>query len=548
MTPTSPPRAAPPIWKMALVLSLNLFNGFVFYSLGLLAVAAQVQIYVPNDYEPINSATTIVGAAVQLSGFWVGSLADRFGRRPVLLSGSLIHVLSGIVFVVAVRLSGVGGLSVFMVGFVLAQLAISIEGVVLASLVSDYGELRPESTALISASYYFALNVGGVLGVSAAGPLLPVTESLHFWWFFLGMGALYVIAVLTVPRPMLAVRARRPPLAAQSSDLPLPAEPSGGLRAGLVTDSGSCGGGAAAPPSAREARQHAASACAPGAEADVFVLLEDAPAGGSVWRSLARWFCSEGHTAVRRVVIARTLFYFSSGIFQAAGLYYVETYITGKDHARGVAVLGESVVVTLVIAITCAAPAGRIADRLGPVPCVMVSSVCMGVLFGTFPYFKTELELLACSPLLGFGLLLFAVADLSLVIHALPDPNSRGRDLGIWNAFQYVGNALGGGFVGWIFWVEGGAEPAPHPSGSTGSAPPIYPVLDYRLAFWTGSAAIGVSCLFIWAAQVTLRRSAARARALSSSSSHVNVAVDDGPGPDAARALDYSPAAEQVAG
>lgn len=110
-----------PLWRMCLVLSINLFNGLVFDALALVASAAQIQIFATKSYATLNSVTIILGAVAQASGFVFGHLSDKYGRRPVLLGGTWILVIASIVMVASVHMSATAGLATFMSGYVLTR-------------------------------------------------------------------------------------------------------------------------------------------------------------------------------------------------------------------------------------------------------------------------------------------------------------------------------------------------------------------------------------------------------------------------------------------
>lgn len=80
------------------------------------------------------------------------------------------------------------------------------------------------------------------------------------------------------------------------------------------------------------------------------------------------------------------------------------------------------------------APAvGYFANKVGAVWCVLCSSIALVSLFVALPYVSTAPILMLLAALLGCGLVLFSVADLSLIIQTLPDEDFTGSDIGIWN-------------------------------------------------------------------------------------------------------------------
>jgi MFS family permease len=165
------------------------------------------------------------------------------------------------------------------------------------------------------------------------------------------------------------------------------------------------------------------------------------------------------------------------------------------------------------MAIVFAAPAGWLANKIGAVPCVAVSTVALGVLYAAFPLFSSSAVIIGISPLLGLGLLFYAVADMSLILDTLPNVEVRGRDIGVWNGFQYVGQALGAAFAAPTL-AGMGHEPAsssPFYNASNADEALPYTRASYRLVFWVGAAAILGSCVLVYLARLALRvRDAAR--------------------------------------
>ena len=405
-----------------------------------------------------------------------------------------------------------------------AELGLTGQGVVIAALVSDFGELRPDKTSMISSLFYLFFNLGAILGVGAPTILVITPEAHGFWWFLVSVTLVSVVAVFSIPEDlynvanpdpevkaaalksirMKSVRSSKRNLGQQSNRLSGASAGGEGGRgssasaaAGLQGDGGS---------SALANRPSAASIRPPESARPPAISIGSSSIGGASAGGrgiLYAWTLGREYRPFRLVVFARTLFYFSAGIFQDDGLFYVNSYIAPPP--QGELVLGLTLVATLVIAVVFAVPAGWAAGKFGPVPSVVVSSIALGALFASLPYVPAESILFGLSPLLGFGLLLFAVADLSLIIDTLPDPTQRARDIGVWNAFQYVGNALGAAFAGPAV-TSFGHQPiefAPFYNASNPDSLP-YARAGYQLIFWTGAGAILVSCIFVYLARLAI--------------------------------------------
>jgi MFS family permease len=101
-------------------------------------------------------AVLFMAAATPLAAF----LADRFGRRPVLLAAQALAALTG--FALAPLLGGGGTLSVLL----FLALALGVMGLAFAPLGALLPELFPTRVGYTGAST--AYNLGGILGASLA--------------------------------------------------------------------------------------------------------------------------------------------------------------------------------------------------------------------------------------------------------------------------------------------------------------------------------------------------------------------------------------------
>ncbi|MFC7342985.1 MFS transporter [Saccharopolyspora griseoalba] len=112
-------------------------------------------------------------AAGTVTSALAGRLADRFGRRPVLLSG-LGTALTGLALMLAGNLAVIlAGLVVFTGGFFAAH---SVASGWVGTLASP--SARGQASALYQFAYYGGSSVGGVLGGTA-----------YAWWGWPGMSA-----------------------------------------------------------------------------------------------------------------------------------------------------------------------------------------------------------------------------------------------------------------------------------------------------------------------------------------------------------------------
>ncbi len=104
-----------------------------------------------------------------LSLFFVGSLADRFGRRPVLISGLATFVVGSVLCLVAPHFS------YLLVGRFLQGAGIAAPAILSFLLIADTFELKKQQ-------YYMAM-LNGVMNISiACAPVIGSYTTLYFHW------------------------------------------------------------------------------------------------------------------------------------------------------------------------------------------------------------------------------------------------------------------------------------------------------------------------------------------------------------------------------
>lgn len=304
-------------------------------AVSVLALPAQVKAMEPSAAAAINSAAVVIAAVVHLSGVGWGSAADYFGRRPVALIGCAIIVVATAIQVGAVYRSGILGLGLFLFGYILSQLGLTMVGVIWAALVSDFGVLYPARKGVISALFYLFFNLGAILGVGAAGAVLPVTPVCHgFWWFLLAVAIVWLLAVALVPRVTYEVKGNpldesaqhgaqaRAETAALRASLSLPA--AAGLRHGLRSSkSGSLRKTWPTRSSFVDAEGWDATPTLGGEAPDAnpaASLTPRAEGRGPMLSMLCALMLGGEYRAFRAVTMARTLYYAAVGVFQASAL------------------------------------------------------------------------------------------------------------------------------------------------------------------------------------------------------------------------------------
>lgn len=150
-------------------------------------------------------------AGVIAALLFAGRLSDDVGRRPVLLAGLALSVLSAAAFLLA------GGLVLLLVGRILSGLSAGVvTGTATAALVDLLGAERAGRATLVAA----VVNMGGL----GCGPLLSAAvatlgEPLRLpFWVDLGLLVPAVLAILLMPDPVQA--SGRPRLRPQALSVP----------------------------------------------------------------------------------------------------------------------------------------------------------------------------------------------------------------------------------------------------------------------------------------------------------------------------------------
>lgn len=411
-----------------------------------------------------------------------------------------------------------------------------------ASLVSDFSALRPTLVSHISASYYLLFNVGSAVGLLVGAELLPPSARDHgYFWSLLVLMLLLTIAILNLPQEALAAQRVVPPdlgdddparrlllrrstshrlssfdsarlasgrmpsravslKAAPSKKSPLGASSAAGVGVGAAGSGVGAAGGESTDSCEASFRSGCEASFRSEASGGAPMSRKSRPGEALIPRSqrcsnlhtttlqpppprshLLEVACAKEYRPFRMVVAARTLFYCASGIFQSTALFFVSDHIELPHGATGLHVAGMAAIVMVLVAILAAAPIGKLNQLVGPVPCVVASTVVIAALMSSLPFVNSVALLLAFATLFGLSICLFSVADLALIVQTLPNDATSGTDIGVWNTFQYVGIAVGASICGPILssftedFTENAAHGAIMPSPGSGGASPISP-------------------------------------------------------------------------
>lgn len=145
---------------------------------------------VPAAEVLVRLALTITSLAIGLTATVAGAVADRIGRKPVLVGSLVLYALAGV--------SGYAATDLTLLLTTRAVLGVAVGGIMssVTVMITDLfeGPRRARFLGLQSA----AASVGGVVFLPLAGVLAGVSWRAPFW--------IYAVAVLIVPLALLGVR------------------------------------------------------------------------------------------------------------------------------------------------------------------------------------------------------------------------------------------------------------------------------------------------------------------------------------------------------
>lgn len=160
---------------------------------GLPAMAAHF-----SDATTVRLALTITSLAIAVGAPVAGALADRFGRRPVLVTGLVTYALTG---TAGLYVTGLGSL---LATRALLGLAVGAMTTAAGALLTDWftGPRRATWMGYQQA----AASLGGVVLLPLAGLLADAGWRAPFWLYAVGapVAALALVAIPRNPRPLAA--------------------------------------------------------------------------------------------------------------------------------------------------------------------------------------------------------------------------------------------------------------------------------------------------------------------------------------------------------
>lgn len=141
-------------------------------------------------------------------------------------------------------------------------------------------------------------------------------------------------------------------------------------------------------------------------------------------------------------LVGRLLFIFGYYVVNGYQLYILERYI-GLDDVTAGSVLSTMSVIIMVVSLVTSLISGVISDRIGRrKPLIAASSVliCVGI---AVPWLMgTAASMYVYAALTGFGYGIYSAVDQALNVDVLPSKEEAGKDMGIQNLANTVGQAI----------------------------------------------------------------------------------------------------------
>lgn len=155
-------------------------------------------------------------------------------------------------------------------------------------------------------------------------------------------------------------------------------------------------------------------------------------------------------------LMGRLMLIFGYQMIVTFQLYIIERYI-GLSAAEAAGVMSTMSVIIMVVSIVASLSSGAISDRIGRrKPLVILSSalIALGILV---PFLvPSAASMLAFAAISGLGYGVYSSVDQALNVDVLPDPDDAGKDLGILNMANTLGQVLAPIVASNIYLATGG--------------------------------------------------------------------------------------------
>ncbi|NEG55873.1 MFS transporter [Bifidobacterium platyrrhinorum] len=151
---------------------------------------------------------------------------------------------------------------------------------------------------------------------------------------------------------------------------------------------------------------------------------------------------TKGASDFYKALVGRLMLIFGYNMIVGYQLYVCMRYI-GQDKVAASATVSTMAVITMVVSLAVSLASGPISDHIGKrkLP-VFVSSAIIAVGIAVPWLWPTKTAMLAYAALMGIGYGIYMAVDQALNIDVLPNPDEAGKDLGILNLANTLGQVI----------------------------------------------------------------------------------------------------------
>ena len=155
-------------------------------------------------------------------------------------------------------------------------------------------------------------------------------------------------------------------------------------------------------------------------------------------------------------LIGRLMLIFGYNMIVGYQLYVCMKYI-GQDAKAAAATVSTMAVITMIVSLVVSLVSGPISDRIGKrkLP-VFVSSAIIAIGIAVPWVLKSQFSMFAYAALMGLGYGIYMAVDQALNVDVLPNPDEAGKDLGILNLANTLGQVIAPIVVSSIVVATGG--------------------------------------------------------------------------------------------
>lgn len=165
---------------------------------------------------------------------------------------------------------------------------------------------------------------------------------------------------------------------------------------------------------------------------------------------------TKGASDFYKALVGRLMLIFGYNMIVGYQLYVCMRYI-GQDKNAASATVSAMAVITMVVSLVVSLASGPISDRLGKrkLP-VFISSAIIAAGIAVPWLWPTKTAMLAYAALMGLGYGIYMAVDQALNVDVLPNPDEAGKDLGILNLANTLGQVIAPIAVSMIVTATGG--------------------------------------------------------------------------------------------